>query len=83
MIYALINCAFRRITDAGGRGVAEAGMGQNSPPETNAERYLRRADALRAMAKEAKVEEVQRELLVVAQQYEKLAADVHRLARKR
>ena len=58
-------------------------MGQDSPPETNAERYLRRAEALRAMAKQAKLEEVKRELLVVAQQYEKLAADVHRFDRKR
>lgn len=58
-------------------------MDQDSPPETNVERYLRRAEALRAMAKQAQVEEVQRELLIVAQQYEKLAADVHRLSRTR
>ena len=58
-------------------------MGQNSPPDTNAERYLRHAEALRAMAQQATLEDVQRELMVLAQQYEKLAADVHRLDRKR
>jgi len=60
-----------------------AEMGQSSPPETNAERYLRRARALREMARNASSEEVQRELVVVAQQYEKLAEDVRRLERKR
>jgi hypothetical protein len=56
-------------------------MGQSSSPETNTERYLRRARALREMAKNASSEEVQRELMVVAQQYEKLAEDVRRLER--
>ena len=56
-------------------------MGQTSPPETNAERYLRRARALREMARSATSEEVQRELVVVAQQYERLADDVRRVDR--
>lgn len=58
-------------------------MGHVHPPETNAERYLRRAADLRAMAAHASSENVQRELLVVAQQYEKLADDVRRLDRRR
>lgn len=58
-------------------------MGQPNPPETNAERYLRRAANLREMAKKASSENVGRELLVVAQQYEKLADDVRRLDRRR
>lgn len=58
-------------------------MGQTAPPETNAERYLKRARALREMASKASSEEVQRELIVVAQQYEKLAEDVRRLDRHR
>ena len=75
-----------RMIDAGGReslAMLGAEMGQSSPPETNAERYLRRARALREMARNASSEEVQRELVVVAQQYEKLAEDVRRLERKR
>ncbi len=58
-------------------------MGQRNPPETNAERYLRRAAALREMAGKASSDNIQRELLVVAQQYEKLAEDVRRMERKR
>jgi hypothetical protein len=57
-------------------------MDQNSPPDTTAERYLKRAADLRAMARQAQIEEVQRELLVVAQQYEKLASDVRRFDRE-
>ena len=58
-------------------------MGQERPPETNAERYLKRARALREMAGNASSAEVQRELIVVAQQYEKLADDVRRMDRER
>ncbi len=58
-------------------------MSQSSLSETNTERYLRRARALREMAKNASSEDVQRELLVVAQQYEKLAHDVRRIDRAR
>ena len=57
-------------------------MGQKTPPETNAERYLKRAADLRAMADAAASENVRRELLVVAQQYEKLADDVLRIHRR-
>jgi hypothetical protein len=58
-------------------------MGQRISPETNAERYLRRAADLREMAKRASSENIERELLVVAQQYERLAQDIRSLHRRR
>ena len=46
------------------------------PPETKTQRYRRRADELRDMARAAKDSGVQNEMLVLAQQYDKLADDV-------
>jgi|GraSoi2013_100cm_1033763.scaffolds.fasta_scaffold64213_1 hypothetical protein len=52
-------------------------MGQ-IPRESRAERYRRRAKELRAKAKAVKTAGVQRELLVIARQYERLAEEVKR-----
>lgn len=52
-------------------------MGQKLP-DSSVDRYRRRAQDLRAIAKASKNAETQRELLVLAQQYEKLADDVRR-----
>ena len=46
------------------------------PPETKVQRYRRRGEELRAMARSATDRGVQNELLVLAQQYDKLADDV-------
>jgi hypothetical protein len=58
-------------------------IGQSSEPEAPANRYRNRADELRAMARAAQSDGVQRELLLVAQQYENLAEDVGRIDRWR
>jgi len=50
-------------------------------PDSSADRYRRRAEDLRAMAKASKNADTQREFLVLAQQYEKLADDVKRYER--
>ena len=56
-------------------------MGQSNQPQTPAERYRKRAVELRRMAEQAKTDEAKIELLVLAQQYEKLAIDLKRLQR--
>ena len=57
-------------------------MGQKAS-ETSSERYQRRAKELRALAEIAAREETRRELAVIATQYEKLAEDLAKGARKR
>jgi hypothetical protein len=62
----------------GGLRVAEA-----TPPKSRVERYLERAQELRDMARNAKDTNVRAELLVLAQQYDKLADDVRKSERSR
>jgi hypothetical protein len=50
-------------------------MGQ-TPPDTSAERYRRRAAELREMAEATKDAELRREIALIARQYDKLADDV-------
>jgi hypothetical protein len=58
-------------------------MGQ-IPPASRAERYRRRAKELRAIARAMKnADDAQRELFVIARQYEKLADKLRRLGRGR
>jgi hypothetical protein len=51
-------------------------MGQSTPPKSSRDRYIERAMELRAMAHAAKDPGVKTELLVLAQQYDKLATDL-------
>jgi hypothetical protein len=53
------------------------------PPDSKVQRYRRRAAELREMAAGAKSLDVQNELLVIAQQYDRLADDVERAAHDR
>ncbi len=53
-------------------------MGQSTPPKSSRDRYIERAMELRAMAHAAKDSNVKAELLVLAQQYDKLATDLRR-----
>jgi hypothetical protein len=58
-------------------------MGQSKPPKSNRDRYMERAMELRAMAHAATDPSVKTELLVLAQQYDKLATDLAHLKRGR
>ncbi len=58
-------------------------MAQANPPESNADRYRKRAADLRAMAEKATSRDVKHELEVMARQYDKLAEDMAWRERRR
>ena len=53
------------------------------PPVDEAQRFRDRAKDMRDMAKKARSERVKEELLVIAQQYDKLADERERMDRQR